>query len=272
MLALWLFDLALISSPLTLVESRSDGSEYICDLASDGRELFYGVKGSDGDEIRAIPVGGGRPRRVVGAGWLAYLTVDDQFVYFTDWGLPESAIRRVPKQGGAVTTVDGHFPPNQPSLVGIDGDWLYFMVNYRLSRVSKRGGEPTTVAEWQEFHDVYVEGGALYHSGPGPGLSGPSLHRLGSKAPVLALPEKLLRLYLDDRYFYFVVECSSSYPDDRPSVHCLDRLPRGGGGRERMARIPDRKVLNNAWLATDRSAVYLLLTDYGVSRILRFAR
>jgi hypothetical protein len=118
--------------------SGQDGAQGI-DVGSDGY-VYWAAR----DGVYRMPSGGGAVEPLTDAAGLSpwMVAVDDSHVYWTTLGVLDGsgrsgALRRVPREGGAVETL---YTPSQAGPLGgvaLDGEHVYF-VEVRAPRLLRR--------------------------------------------------------------------------------------------------------------------------------------
>jgi hypothetical protein len=129
-------------------------------LTVDGGYLYWSEFTDDWDVpaapstggVRRVPVTGGAPEALFTGQDIASIAVDETYVYFVYEGPGSasgetSAIRRMPKGGGPITTVVS--PPHGAGSIVVDASHVYWSttIGMTLSRADKSGGPEETLAK-----------------------------------------------------------------------------------------------------------------------------
>jgi hypothetical protein len=116
------------------------------------RAAIYSIRVAAPNDLSVVP-----DELVAGLDDPIALTMDDDFVYWTEWA--SRLVRRVPKAGGPATTLYTSSQPVRALLV--DQTNLYF-TDGDLKRLPKSGGTATTLATNEHASGLATDGAFLY--------------------------------------------------------------------------------------------------------------
>lgn len=135
--------------------ATADGLVYHRALALDETYVFFG----DDVGVKRVLLGGGSVTTLA-PGYDSYeLAVDDNYVYWTEWGLSVSddAIRRVLKTGGVVQTIVPGASLEDPLAIAVDDSYVYWTEgdSGKVRRVAKSGGTILDLVPTQPGYQAY---------------------------------------------------------------------------------------------------------------------
>jgi hypothetical protein len=134
---------ALVAATLAAACGKGSGSEVLGNL-QDPRELVVdesGVYVADGDQL--VRWADGKRTSVFEGMRVGNIAVDPEAIYFVvdDQAKHQAELRRIPKQGGAVTVLATDWPLQD---IQVDGKYVYWQSG-ELRRIAKSGGTRETI-------------------------------------------------------------------------------------------------------------------------------